>query len=523
LKKGTRWYVRMRPCCLAIADLSNRQQAIQNAQLWKMVEKRQTEKTGLRDDLSRVQKRLKQLEDEAILSSTQSSPQSGLGESSSNEGEKQPQNRRRAGTITAAKENRLQRPETGPRSYSDRHDLPVNRNRRDGRTSPLPDSEMPFRSTKESLSRIESANSSRSETSGRSGYGMDGPEEDSPSKMKTPMAARDRTRSTEEDEDTPTGKRLQAGLLPAPPMLNTPTSSEKRTTGDSRMAFEPEVREYLALAQTPPAAREAFPSIPGPSRLGSGLSPGSSAAPSRLSTPPPLGEGLPSLIPASPYSDAADNKSVTDASGFKTPDSNRPDDNTGKIERHDALSVKSAPEVRPFVGHQVDGPPTPSSMQAEHPGASRTNSSEQSNVGSRPSATSVRRQESTRKPAGAKQTHIPRLVPRLLPYTRCSIPSSRIVPNTLGKEALSFIVSIQLRPPGDLQVYNWNVAKFFSSFVELDTRIRQKMSKKELKQAKLSSLPEGRAWKDYGPAKMDRMKVGPAEPTYCTVIRRAHC
>ena len=29
-----------------------------------MVEKRQTEKTGLRDDLSRVQKRLKQLEDE---------------------------------------------------------------------------------------------------------------------------------------------------------------------------------------------------------------------------------------------------------------------------------------------------------------------------------------------------------------------------------------------------------------------------------------------------------------------------
>ena len=470
-----------------------------------MVEKRQTEKTGLRDDLSRVQKRLKQLEDEATLSSSQSSPRSGAGETSSGEGEKCPPSRRRAGTITG-RENRLQRPEPGQRSYSDQPDLPGNRNRRDGRISPLPDSEMPFRTTKESLSRIESANSSRSENSGHDPSGVDYPEEESPSKMKTPMATRDRTRSTDEDEDTPTGKRLQAGLLPAPPILHTPTS-DKRTNADSRIAFDPEVREYLALAQTPPAGRDGFPSIPGPSRLGSGLSPGSSAAPSRLSTPPPPGESLPTLIPASPYSDSTDNKSFVEASGFRTPDSTRLGETASKTEKHDALSVKSAPEVRPMFNAQVDGPSTPISMQGEPAAGSRSTSNENDNLGIKPSSNPVRRQESVRKPSGTKQIHIPRLVPRLLPYTRCSISSSRIVPNTLGKEALSFIVSIQLRPPGDLQVYNWNVAKFFSSFVELDARIRQKMSKKELKQAKLSSLPEGRAWKDYGPAKMDRMKV----------------
>lgn len=471
-----------------------------------MVEKRQTEKTGLRDDLSRAQKRLKQLEDEVTVSSSQTSPRSGLGESSSNEGEKPPSSRRRAGTITG-RNDRLQRPEPGPRSYSDQPELPGRMSRRDGRTSPLPDSELSLHSVKESLSRIESATSSRSELSGRSGSGMVYLDEESPSKMKTPIAARERTRSTDEDEDTPTGKRLQVGLLPAPPIQYTPMS-EKRMKGDSSISFEPEVREYLALAQTPPpAGRDGFPSIPGSSRVNSGLSPMPSTVPSRLSTPPPPGDGLPSLIPVSPCSDQPDNRSLGEASGFKTPDSGRPGD-ASRMEKQDALSTKSAPEVRPVFNSQVDGPPTPISMQGESRTGSRSTANESSNTSNKPSSNSVRRQGSVHKPEGTKKTHIPRLVPRLLPYTRCSIPSSRIVPNTLGKEALSFIVSIQLRPPGDLQVYNWNVAKFFSSFVELDTRLRQKMSKKELKQAKLSSLPEGRAWKDYGPAKMDRMKVG---------------
>jgi len=468
-----------------------------------MVEKRQTEKTGLRDDLSRAQKRVQQLEHEVTtVASSQSSPQSGMNDSSSGEGERQLPVRRRAGTITAReKSTHLQRPEPGPRSYSDQ----AGRFRRDGRTSPLPDSDEPFRPSKEALSRIESATSSRSEASNQTDIIDISQDEESPSKMKTPMATRDRVRSTESDDHTPTGRSSQPGLLPAPPILNTPTG-EKRMNAESRIAFGPEVREYLALAQTPPPARDMFPSIPGPSRLGPGLSPPSSGIPSRLTTPPP-GESLPGLIPASPYSDSTDAKSLVGDHGLMTPNSARMDESSSRSERHDNISVKSAPEPRPI---------NPGGGHDRQSSRTRVNTADtilvgkpaEGRRGSEPSQVEVSQaHESSRKPPGLKAIQIPRLDARLLPYTRCSIPSSRIVPNTLGKEALSFVVSIQLRPPGDLQVYSWNVAKFFSSFVELDVRIRQKMNKKELKQAKLASLPEGRAWKDYGPAKMDKMKV----------------
>jgi hypothetical protein len=476
-----------------------------------MVEKRQTEKTGLKDDLNRVQKRVQQLEHEAATaSSSQPSPQPGLNDSSSGEGEQQQSTRRRAGTITSKdKSTHLQRPESAPRSYSDSR----TRNKTKRETSPVPGSDTPFRTNNEPLTRIESTNSSHSEASIQLGPYGNRRDDESPSKMKTPVPARDRTRSTDTDNDTPTGKRSQPGLLP-PPTLNTPTA-DKRLNAESRIAFDPEVREYLALAQTPPPAREGFPSIPGPSRLGPGLSPSSNSVPSRLNTPP-LGGGLPILIPGSPYSDATDAKSLVDNNGLTTPDSVKVNEMINKSERNDAMSVTSAPEVR-LMGSNPDM--SALKIRSGHDtqgGRTRLNPAEnvvlgnpmEGRRGSEPTQPDViQRQDPSPHPTGLKSAQIPRLTPRLLPYTRCSIPSSRIVPNTLGKEALSFVVSIQLRPPGDLQVHNWNVAKFFSSFVELDVKMRQKMNKKEIKQAKLASLPEGRAWKEYGPAKMDRMKV----------------
>jgi hypothetical protein len=500
-----------------------------------MVEKRQSEKTGLREDLSRAQKRVIQLEAEAPASTEQTSdqrisvsPTEGLGRA---------EGRRRAGTIhvPAGKDGLLKRPAQTTRSFSD--NVPQDGNRRRQDRSPSPSSDTPFglgKTGKEALSRIQSAASSENSP----GVG-NVKQEDGSGDIKTPVAkARGRSLTGDmDDENTPTQKYPLSsvsglapvlgpiiGLLPAPSIMTTQSATGRtgKESSDSRMTFDPEIKEYMSLTQTPTPSpgKDLFSSVPGPSRLEPSL--GTVGGMDRLNTPSPDQSGLSAeqgLIPPSPFSDMS---SAGNTDAMRTPESatTRMTGAPSSVglksvdQKGERSSTKSAPEIR-----LMSSDPEISLSKGEQLGRTRQNTAD--NITNSSSGTGSGRAEkprptepSSRDTGGgssahtaAKQAQIPRLVPRLLPYTRCTIPSSRIVPNTLGKEALSFIINVQLRPPGDVQVYNWTVAKFFSSFVELDTRIRQKMSKKEIKVAKLASLPEGRAWKDYGPAKMDRMKV----------------
>ena len=63
-----------------------------------------------------------------------------------------------------------------------------------------------------------------------------------------------------------------------------------------------------------------------------------------------------------------------------------------------------------------------------------------------------------------------------------------------------------VRAPNNPPV-SWTVAKLFSAFIDLDTRIKAKSGKtrKELKNM-LAPLPDGKAWKDFAPGKIDQRK-----------------
>lgn len=101
----------------------------------------------------------------------------------------------------------------------------------------------------------------------------------------------------------------------------------------------------------------------------------------------------------------------------------------------------------------------------------------------------------------------PRMTANLLPHTRLSIPNSSIHPNSLGRDVLYFTVSITVRAPNS-QPVSWNVNKLFSAFIELDSSMRAHSGKRSKEwRAITSPLPDGKAWKDFAPSKIDQRKV----------------
>jgi RalA-binding protein 1 len=102
---------------------------------------------------------------------------------------------------------------------------------------------------------------------------------------------------------------------------------------------------------------------------------------------------------------------------------------------------------------------------------------------------------------------LPRLATGLLPHTRIFIPHSTVYPNSVGRDVLCFIVAVTVRPPNAHPV-TWNVAKLFSAFIELDTRIKAKsgLGRKDWKSS-VAPLPDGKAWKDFAPSKIDQRKA----------------
>ena len=101
---------------------------------------------------------------------------------------------------------------------------------------------------------------------------------------------------------------------------------------------------------------------------------------------------------------------------------------------------------------------------------------------------------------------LPQLSAALLPYTRITIPHTTVYPNAVGRDILCFIVNITVRPPNANPV-SWGVAKLFSSFVDLDTKLKAKSGKRSKDWNKtVAPLPDGRAWKDSAPSKIDQRR-----------------
>lgn len=102
---------------------------------------------------------------------------------------------------------------------------------------------------------------------------------------------------------------------------------------------------------------------------------------------------------------------------------------------------------------------------------------------------------------------MPGMTPQLLPHSRISVPDTTIYPNSLGRDVLCFIINILVRPPNAPPI-SWNVAKLLSAFIDLDSNLKH-TSRKSTKEWKsmVAPLPDGKAWKDFAPSKIDQRKT----------------
>ncbi|KAL1413437.1 Rho GTPase activating protein [Vanrija albida] len=95
----------------------------------------------------------------------------------------------------------------------------------------------------------------------------------------------------------------------------------------------------------------------------------------------------------------------------------------------------------------------------------------------------------------------------LLPHTHLSIPHSTVFANQHGRDILCFIISVNVRPPNSAPPLSWTVGKTFSGFMDLDQRLQERAGKTRKEWKKIvSPLPEGKAWKDFAPSKVDQRK-----------------
>ncbi|GMK59290.1 hypothetical protein CspeluHIS016_0703050 [Cutaneotrichosporon spelunceum] len=239
---------------------------------------------------------------------------------------------------------------------------------------------------------------------------------------------------------------------PSPSTLLPSPMSDRRLRHESQMQFPPEVASFMALAEKEPAVG---PSMPAGSNSSSSLtgfveqhSPyTSSPSDSRRASPiPEASEELASTHPTT--SPRISRDTVT---------SSQP-----------SISPGLGNEPRPSIDSTVAGP------------------------------------RSVVSPPPPDHSY---LTPALLPHARLSIPHSTIIPKDRGRDVLCFIVAVNIRPP-NAQPLNWTVAKPFSAFLDLDLRSMERSGKnrKEWKRL-ISPLPEGRAWKDFAPSKIDQRKT----------------
>ena len=275
-----------------------------------------------------------------------------------------------------------------------------------------------------------------------------------------------------------------AALLPSP--LAVSDTKVRRESRESRMTFPPEVSSFMSLADSPRDPQQTIPELPA-SASSNTLSPSSlySETPSEA-VPPPSSRAL----------------AMTTETVVEEPE---------EEEQHDTISLPVRKESLTSPVPSTHSIPTPSegserpsnlltSDEVETPQRVVDTRGVQGTRDVRETPDSRRSLE--KRPSGS----LPRMTPALLSYSRLEISNSTVYPNALGRDVLCFIVSITVRPP-NAQPVSWNIAKLFSAFIDLDTKIKAKSGKnrKDWK-AMVATLPEARAWKDFAPGRIDSRK-----------------
>ncbi|KAJ4494234.1 hypothetical protein C8R41DRAFT_830372 [Lentinula lateritia] len=131
-------------------------------------------------------------------------------------------------------------------------------------------------------------------------------------------------------------------------------------------------------------------------------------------------------------------------------------------------------------------------------------SPQRSNDDLRPQRLEAQNVPATQMNATASPAGFFRALPLLstdLPHTKIYVSHSFVRPNDRGKEVLSFIVYVNPGKGKD----GWKVEKMYSDVINLDQRVRGSVGKSVGR--KISTLPEGKLWKDHAPAKADQRKA----------------
>ncbi|WWC68148.1 uncharacterized protein I206_102071 [Kwoniella pini CBS 10737] len=291
--------------------------------------------------------------------------------------------------------------------------------------------------------------------------------------------------------NSPGRQQPTSGLLPSP-------IPDKKIRRESKMVFPPEVSTFMTLADSPRQETHTTPSVT-PSNSFNTLSPASqySASPSVNGkeevgvVPPPSSRAL--------------------ANSTQNPEGTRSNEYLASIPERPQPRFSSR---SPVPDREITNSPLQSmsdaistTMSLEEPVRSSFESSlHRKSHDTTPRPSLEPQAEASHSQSSLSDQSRPRMDPALLPYSRITIPNSTVFPNSSGRDVLCFIVAITARPP-NAQPITWNVAKLFSAFLDLETKIKAKSGKrtKEWKQM-VAPLPEGRAWKDFAPSKIDQRK-----------------
>ncbi|OCF44834.1 hypothetical protein I317_01323 [Kwoniella heveanensis CBS 569] len=299
---------------------------------------------------------------------------------------------------------------------------------------------------------------------------------------------------------SPADKKPPTGLLPSP-------IPDRKLRRESKMTFPPEVTSFMALADSPkedthsvqpiaashsfntlsPASQySASPSVNGREEVGVVPPPSSRA----LAVTTDVGEPVESTRQTEPSS-AVSERPPPRKSSMRSPIADRESTKSPAQSMSDAMSATLSLEEPIRASFDSSSRPRPSQDSTPRPSLEPKENAEDN------------------RPAQVEESRLgpPVMTPALLSYSRITIPNSTVFPNSSGRDVLCFIIAVTARPP-NAQPISWTVAKLFSAFIDLDSNLKANNGKgrKEWKQM-IAPLPEGRAWKDFAPSKIDQRKA----------------
>jgi len=296
-----------------------------------------------------------------------------------------------------------------------------------------------------------------------------------------------------------------------PPIISPPTATQptllpsampSKLRHESRIQFPPEVSSFMTFGDSPKEATHTIPAIP-------------------------TSNSTNTLSPSSQYSSYSPSPVASEketSSGLSVPNSSRQlavmteeDEGDEHLAPPRVSSLKS-PSMESTSTHSsfhsaAQSPP----MQRRHDDMPRASTDTETQVPFTnreipyPNRETPRSTPDSQPRPSISDSTVPEprqieMTSPLLPHARITVPETTIYLNPLNREVLCFIVSITVKEP-NTEPITWTVAKLLSAFIDLDSKLKTSSRKSSKEWRHMTApLPDGKAWKDFAPAKISQRK-----------------